>query len=97
MAQIVLDINDKELEAKLFKLAQKEHTDVNHIAFDALKAFVNASEEVMALTYTRLNPLDHISPIKFDVADDASEALPFSEISDPAEYTKTVRSQNLRS
>jgi len=96
MTQIVLEIDDKELEAKLFDIAKNEHTDINHIAFDAIKAFVGMSEDIKALSYPKLNPLDHISPITFDVINADDEASPFEGIGDPATYIHNKRTLNLR-
>ena len=96
MTQIVLDIDDKELKAKLFSIAQDEHTDINHIAFDAIKAFVGMSEDIKALSYPRLNPLEHMEPIKFDALDGIGNVTPFEAIDDPADYIHNKRTRNLR-
>jgi len=96
MTQIVLDIHDKELEAKLFSLAKNEHTDINHIAFDAIKAFVGMSEDIKALSYPKLNPLENMVPINFGVRDAIADANPFEDIDDPASFMHNKRTNNLR-
>ena len=95
MQQVILNINSKTLEQKLFELSRKNNKSIDKIILDVLDYFLynldyNTRTE---LKYTTLDANKYITKINYDIDNsiDLSKVHPFSDIKDSAEYVRDNR------
>ena len=92
MQQVVLNIKNKELEQKLLEEANKKGRKITHIILEVLENNF-LPQKGRKLHFNRLNPLEHMSKIDYQVDknEDFSDVFPFADVEDSAVYVKKIR------
>lgn len=97
MQQVLVNIENKELETKLLEEANKKGKKLASIIIDTLeKKFLPKKER--KLKYKKLDPLKHISRIKYEVDenDDLTDVFPFQDVDNSAGYIHELRKNTWR-
>lgn len=92
MQQVVLNIKNKELEQRLLEEADKKGRKITNIILEVLENNFLPKKEHKS-HYKRLNPLEHISKIDYQVdeSENFSDVFPFADVEDSAAYVKKIR------
>lgn len=95
MQQLTLNINNPIIESTLLSLSKRQNKSVETIAIELLKQVIGEikDEKSIGLSYKILDPEAYMTKInyKIDSELDISTTLPFSEVSDSAEYINSIR------
>jgi hypothetical protein len=88
MQQVVLTIDNQEIEKKLSGIAQQEGKDIQDIIMVAIQFFIHQKPLV---PLKKLDPLRHSTQIHYEIPEDVSDVVPFSEVTDSAQFGEKLR------
>jgi len=86
---IVLEIDDKRLEKQIKDFVKSQKKDLKEFTKEAFEKFFErfSSNDI---NYQKLDPYKHIKKIDYPNESD-TDAKPYSEVKDSAEYVKKLR------
>jgi len=100
MQQLTLNINNPIIESTLLNLSKRHNKSVETIAIELLKQVIGEikDEKSIGLSYKTLDPDAYMSKIDYNIDNelDISTTLPFTHVSDSAEYINSIRKNTWR-
>jgi len=85
---MVLEIDDRRLEAQISDFLKTQKKDLKEFTTEAIMKFLDKFSQD-ELTYKRQNPKAHIRKIKYVI--DEEDEVPYKHVKDSVEYVKELR------
>ena len=93
MSQIILNLDNKELEASLHNFAKKHKKALDQVIIDAVKHFIGLTED-KEIKYEKKDILKHSHIIQKEFDDNMCDDTALEDITDSASYIHNLRRQS---